>query len=178
MNNSLFFSLHNLSNQNYFFDLVIIFFAEIFPYLIILGTFFFLLKHHEVFYNEKPIRAIMQKWREVFFSFIVSIFALLVTNILKNFFSILRPFVEMPEVNNLFFATGYAFPSGHSTFFMALAFSVYLNHKKEGLFLIFSALIIGTTRIMSGVHYPVDILGGYVLGVVLVAFLHYFFKIK
>ena len=178
MNNFLFFSLHNLSNQNYFFDLFIIFTAEVFPYLIIIFTFFFLLHHHEIFYKEKPIKAILQKWQEVFFSFIVGILALIITDILKNFFNVLRPFEALPEVNNLFYATGNAFPSGHSTFFMALAFSVYLTHKKQGLILILSALIIGTARVVSGVHYPVDILGGYVLGIILVVFIHYFFKIK
>jgi membrane-associated phospholipid phosphatase len=59
---------------------------------------------------------------------------------------------------------------------MALAFALYFNHKKVGLpaqagyWFIFFALLIGVARIMAGVHFPIDILGGFVLGF-LIAFL-------
>ena len=64
----------------------------------------------------------------------------------------------------LFSESGYAFPSGHATFFMALAFALFFNHKKAGYVFILFALLIGIARIIAGVHFPVDILGGFILG--------------
>jgi len=176
MNNFIFFSLHNLANQNTVFDSIIIFIANILPYLVILSTFIFLLVHHDLSFKYLSIKEIYNKSREIFFAFIVGLTALISSEILKVIFFILRPFDKYPEVSNLFYATGYAFPSGHSTFFMALAFSIYFLHKKVGIVLIICAILIGTTRVMAGVHYPVDILGGYVLGIMIAVFFNYLNK--
>lgn len=60
--------------------------------------------------------------------------------------------------------SGYAFPSGHSTAFMALATSIFLSHKRVGYLFIVFAVLIGLARIVAGVHFPLDILGGFILG--------------
>ena len=82
-----------------------------------------------------------------------------------------RPFDVFPKVVSLFPETSYAFPSGHATFFMAIAFAIFFNHKKVGYVFILFALLIGVARIVSGVHFPVDILGGYILGFAIAFFL-------
>jgi membrane-associated phospholipid phosphatase len=47
---------------------------------------------------------------------------------------------------------------------MALAFAVFFSHKKAGYIFICFAFLIGLARITAGVHFPVDIFGGFVLG--------------
>ncbi|MFA7285927.1 MAG: phosphatase PAP2 family protein [Candidatus Paceibacterota bacterium] len=176
MNNFIFFSLHNLANQNSLFDSVIIFLANMLPYLVLLFTLIFLIVHHDVSLRYAGFMQVVNKFKETFFAFIIGLSALVASEILKSIFFILRPFNNYPEVSNLFYATGYAFPSGHATFFMALAFSIYFLHKKVGMLLIFCAILIGTARVMAGVHYPVDILGGYVLGIIIATFFNYLYK--
>jgi len=39
-----------------------------------------------------------------------------------------------------------------------------LYHKKMGYLFIFFALLIGISRIIAGVHYPIDIMAGYGFG--------------
>ncbi len=99
----------------------------------------------------------------VFFSGVV---AWILAYILKLLFALPRPFDSLSDVKSLFPEHGYAFPSGHATFFMALAVSIFLLHKKAGYVFMFFALLIGVARVIAGVHFPVDILGGFVLGAV------------
>ena len=76
----------------------------------------------------------------------------------------------------IFAETGYAFPSGHATFFAALAMYIFFLNKKAGYVFMISALLVGLARIAAGVHFPVDILGGFVLGSTIALFVNYFVK--
>ena len=59
-----------------------------------------------------------------------------------------------------------SFPSGHSAFYFALAFSLFYFNKKWGWWFTVLAFFMGLARIFTGVHYPSDILGGALLGLV------------
>lgn len=167
MNNDIFYFFHSFANQSIFGDYLIIFFAEIFPYIILVLAFLFVLLHKDIQKVKNPFYLLKQKWREILFVFFSSLLAWTVGYLLKNIFLELRPFLALPDVIPLWVESGYAFPSGHSTAFMALGFSIFLIHKKVGYLFILSALMIGVTRIMAGVHYPVDILGGFALGILI-----------
>lgn len=171
MNNTIFFSLYSLAHRSESLDRVFIFIADVFPYLVIFLTFLFLVFHHEVLFANNPLKAFIQKWKEILLVFFSSALAWFLAYILKLIFHTERPFVLFPQVSALFNEIGFAFPSGHATFFMALAFALFFNHKKIGYIFIFFALIIGIARIISGVHFPVDILGGFILGYAIAFFL-------
>ena len=95
---------------------------------------------------------------------------------LKKFFGETRPFFVIPEIKPLFVLGGAdSFPSGHATVFSALATLVYLDNRKLGYFYTFSAVFIGLTRIIAGVHYVHDILAGFALGVILALLMSYFY---
>ena len=141
-----------------------VFFAQYFPYLVILLAIIFLLFHHEVFVKEKPFKALLQKWKEIFFTSLSVLIAWLFAILLKVILQMPRPFVEFNNIVPLLKPTDFSFPSGHSAFFMGLAVAIFLCHKKAGFIFIFFALIIGISRIIAGVHYPLDILGGYFFG--------------
>ncbi len=157
MNNDIFFFFYNLAHQSAFFDNLIIFVADLFPYIVILFAVIYL------FFYKKD-------WKEFFLIFFSASFAWFLSYVLKYLIHTERPFVALQNIQNLFTESGYAFPSGHATFFMALAFAIFFFHKKTGYIFIFFALLIGIARIIAGVHFPVDILGGYILGFLIAFF--------
>ena len=94
-----------------------------------------------------------------------------IAQVIKAVFPTLRPF----ELNGLTPLTllpssDGAFPSGHSAAAFALATTIWLHDKKMGWVFVIAALVVGVARVLGNVHYPIDILGGAVLGAV-VAFL-------
>jgi len=164
MNNQIFFFFYNFAHQSQIFDTVIIFFALYFPYVVVILAGLFLLFHHEILQAETPYRVFWEKKREILKVFFSGCLAWILAYVLKYLFHTLRPFDAFSSVHSLVPESGFAFPSGHATFFMALAVAIFFLHKKAGYTFMFFALLIGIARIIAGVHFPVDILGGFVLG--------------
>lgn len=109
--------------------------------------------------------------------FITLLSSLTLVNIIKPIFSVERPFVKYPDITGqrIHTATGFSFPSGHTTtaatFYPSLAVSA--KHKKRSLLAaMLLAILIGFTRLYLGVHYPTDVLTGLVLGLLCTFFLY------
>jgi undecaprenyl-diphosphatase len=80
-----------------------------------------------------------------------------------------RPYVALTDITLLIppilTEEYFSFPSGHTLFFFAAATVVYTYRTKLGLIFFAAALCMGIARVMVGVHYPTDILGGMILGI-------------
>ena len=83
--------------------------------------------------------------------------------ILKDCFHIARPYVEYNLVP-LVYEPGYSFPSEHVAVFTTLCVTAFFLHRKSGILLAIITIFIAISRIVIGVHYPIDVLGGAVLG--------------
>jgi undecaprenyl-diphosphatase len=75
-----------------------------------------------------------------------------------------RPFMDHALTQLVSHASGQSFPSDHTTASaaVALAVLVFTRFKKTGVVLLCLACMIGISRIYVGVHYPADIIGGFV----------------
>ncbi len=77
-----------------------------------------------------------------------------------------RPFISFPEIQTLInHSNSSSIPSGHATSFFALAIALYFLNKKLGITMFILASLIGIARIFVGVHYPLDILTGILIGI-------------
>lgn len=79
-----------------------------------------------------------------------------------------RPFVTFADVHQLIDKSGLdkSFPSGHSSVAFAMAFGLLLHNRKWGSLMLALAFWVGLSRIWVGVHYPLDVLGGLVVGLI------------
>ena len=78
-----------------------------------------------------------------------------------------RPSVKSEEVWNgpRFTSKYHAFPSGHTAASTAFFSALFFASRRIGLVFLPIPILIGFSRIYVGVHYPLDIIGGAVLGI-------------
>lgn len=96
-----------------------------------------------------------------------SILAWVISEMLKSLFPSLRPFAVNghPALVFLLPHDG-SFPSAHTAAAFSLALTVWLHNKKWGAFYIVCASLVGIARVVGNVHFPLDIIGGILVGVV------------
>jgi len=97
-----------------------------------------------------------------------AIIALLIANIVLKLCNLvyfrLRPFATH-EVNLLFYEpTDSSFPSNPATVGFSIATAVWLYNRRLGAVLLVLATLFGLSRIYCGVHYPLDVIAGALLG--------------
>jgi len=151
----LFEKINGLVNNSKILDFIGIFFADYFQYF--LGATLIVL-------------FIWKKNRLMVISAAISVFLsrLVIAEIVKNIVHRARPYVILETARKIINGnTDFkSFPSGHAAIFFALAMAVYFYNKKLGIWFFVAAILMGIARIFVGVHWPTDILGGAVIGIV------------
>lgn len=144
--------------------------GDLYAYLIftaLAGLFFFLKLKNKKF--------ILQLIGVVILSFLANL-------ALKEAFDRARPTLEhMVIVKTLSYPSGHAMSAmSYYGFLIYLIFHIKMNHWVRGfLTTLFASLIffIGMSRIYLGVHYPSDVLGGFIAGLIWIAFCVVLFNI-
>jgi undecaprenyl-diphosphatase len=57
------------------------------------------------------------------------------------------------------------FPSDHTLFAMVAAATIFVYHRKLGVLLGVLAILVGVSRVMAKVHYPIDIVGSVAIAI-------------
>lgn len=155
INEKIFFFFNSFAGVNTLIDSLIVFIANDIPFLLIGFTFIYF-----IFLKRNP--------KQLFVVTILTLSSALVTEFLKWIvFRHPRPFIALEGVTQLIEINSMgSFPSQHATIFSALAVSVFIYDKKVGVWFFVLAFLIGVSRIISGIHFPLDILTGFFIGFV------------
>ncbi|MCG1037607.1 phosphatase PAP2 family protein [Polaribacter sargassicola] len=104
------------------------------------------------------------------------------TNLIKNSVQRLRPNND-PEIKHLLrilkSPKGFSFMSGHattSTFFSVFVILLLKDKYKYIYFILIWPLVFAYSRLYLGVHFPIDILVGVIIGITLANIYYFFFK--
>lgn len=150
-------NLHNSTFFNYFFK-IITYLCEAGWVCIALGVIL-------LFFKKTRRSGVL-----VLISLVIGI---LITNvILKPIIARPRPYVEDPsfltflDSINYSKPSEYSFPSGHTHVIVNVATMLTLLYKGKGAWAWIPAVLISFSRIFLCVHYPTDVLGGAVVGIV------------
>jgi undecaprenyl-diphosphatase len=158
LDTQIFFFLNNLAGQSPLFDKVIVFFASYLAYLVVAALLVLVFFSH---YSK------LEKWTILVVAGTASIIARFgITELIRVFYHRPRPFSTLLNVHQLITDTAWSFPSGHATFFFALSTAVYLYNKKWGTWFFGATILITVSRVIAGVHYPSDIIGGALIGII------------
>ncbi len=154
INKKLFNKINKFADRWDFLDEVAVFFAHYSGFALVISLFGFLFLDYNG-YKEMVWRAVLAGILSRF------IFAILIYKLFPK----KRPFLERTVNLILNPRETASFPSGHATFFFAISTVVFAFNPAAGkIFFLISGLM-GISRIFGGVHWPVDVLFGALLGV-------------
>lgn len=160
----IFNGVNQLAGKWLWLDTFGIYFAQYLEYVLIFCLLLFLFLNFEKY------------WKMVLGAFVSAILArLVIVNFIRWILPRARPFVEN-QVNLLLeHVPSSAFPSGHAAFYFAIVTIIFLYLKKMekrprfwwqiNLLFFGCAFIIVISRVFCGIHWPLDILAGAIVGI-------------
>ncbi|QQR82585.1 phosphatase PAP2 family protein [Candidatus Campbellbacteria bacterium] len=171
LNLEILFTLNGILGTSPLIDGIVLFFAQYYVFLIILIA-------GVVWYRDIYTGSLLTFWKNTKALIASVLGAELLTEFIRFIYESPRPLHTL-NIPYLFDKTSNSFPSGHTMFVFSLATAMYFfGNKKLAWMLYASGLLIGIARITAGIHYPSDILGGIVLGILTGYCAHYLFGPK
>ena len=145
--------------------------ATAYPLLSIIAVFF---ATYAIFFLPLGIFLLGKKWKfAVPPIFTSACFAYVVNAIIGFFYFRSRPFVDHPVIQLIYkSAAQKSFPSDHTAIAFAIALTLFFFNKRIGYAALVCAVAIGIGRIGAGVHYPLDVLAGAIIGMCCAAIVH------
>lgn len=159
MNQKIFNRLNNLSGRYFWLDMFFIFLAQylVFFYLILLLIVL-------IYFPLTLGRELL--WREVLLVFGSGAIGWLAAFLIKGLCFTPRPCAQKKTKTLLKkHEKNSAFPSAHTALFFSLGAALMCFMPLLGVISFATGILVGTARVIVGIHWPIDILGGAVLGI-------------
>ncbi len=156
MNIELFKTLNSLAGKSFLLDTMSVVMAEYLPYIFILGLLFLWFKKDKIYKNI------------VLYSIYSVVLGLALNFLIALVYFHPRPFVLKLGKTLIEHAPDASFPSDHTTFMLAIAFTLlyFKQTKNIGIVFILLGLLGGVARIFCGIHFPADIIGSLFVAII------------
>ena len=122
---------------------------------------------------------VFKKHRKMGFQLLISMLCTFIIGnlIIKNLVARPRP-CDIDTAVTLLLSRphGHSFPSGHSINSMVAAVALFLNNKKIGIPALVIATLIGFSRMYLFVHFPTDVLAGFIIAILVAIGVDYAFR--
>ncbi|MHB9921415.1 phosphatase PAP2 family protein [Clostridium botulinum] len=155
MNIEFFRLINNLANKSSVLDKIMIFFSKDIPYIfmaIVAIVFILGITKKNCDYRKVAVN-----------TFIIAAINLTISFIIGGVYHVDRPFV-LNKVNLLYIHTkNSSLPSDHAIGTMSIALGLRKYNKLLSLILTVFYIIVGFSRVYVGHHYPLDIIGAYII---------------
>jgi undecaprenyl-diphosphatase len=165
---SIFKAINDWAGKSEWLDKLGFFLADTLGYILVFIAVVWLLKKLLNIKKEFPINADFWRVIRVLVATLASSLILsrvIITEAIRYFYHRPRPFLAHNIVALINHSDSGSFPSGHMTLFFALSAVIYCYNRKLGWFFFIASMIMGVARIFCGVHYPLDIIGGAMVGI-------------
>jgi undecaprenyl-diphosphatase len=150
----LFTALINLHGNNSYLNQVMIFGADYIIYFSFILTLLY-------FFRDK-----ITGKRVVLYLLLAIPICVILIKLIHLFIYTNRPFVAFEFTPLVFASQDASFPSRHVSIMSVIFFAHLFNRAKWTAAFLVMVLWVGAGRVYSGVHYPIDILGGVIVGFV------------
>ena len=161
----IFQRINGIANNSKFLDFIGIFFADYLLWIVVgILIILFLIKKTRIMAIVAGASIILGRY--------------VVVEIIKRLYSRPRPYLILDGVKKIISENHdyQSFPSGHATIFFALATAIYFFNKKWGIVSFVAAILVGISRIFVGVHWPLDVLAGAIVGIISGVIVNLIFK--
>jgi len=162
---ALFYRINNLVGSNSNLDAVMLCIAKYGPLvfgIILLWSWFGRCTKEDLVRNRKT----------VIYAVCSALIGLGINQIIGHLYFRPRPYAEHTVRLLLDRSPDPSFPSDHSTGGFSLASMLYLSDRKSGVLSLGFAAVLAFSRIYTGAHYPLDVLGGAATGLISTAIVY------
>lgn len=165
LNLSLFHMINGAQDASQFIIRLAIFFADDLLYILLfILTFLW-------FYGDQDLK------NRVIKSVFLTCVSLLVGYVISLFYHHARPFVMGVGTTFIEHAPTASFPSNHMLIFSTIALSyLFAQRKIIGIILLFLSFVVAWSRIYLGVHFPLDMLGAFIVALLVNTAGYYFWN--
>lgn len=155
MNMEFFRLINNLANKNSILDKIMIFFSKdvLYIFVAVLAMVFVL-----------GVTKKRSEYRKIAVTtFIMTVINLMLSFVIGSIYYVDRPFVNN-KVNLLYpHVKDASFPSDHSIGTMSIALGLTKYNQLISFLLTILSVIVGFSRVYVGHHYPMDVIGSYII---------------
>jgi len=149
-------AIFRFSSQAVFLKPLLAFCGEVLPYA--LGAYFIV----KLF----KVKSLKLRYYYLFLTVLSALIARgIMTETIRFFFKVSRPFVQMGVEPLISQASTSSFPSGHMAFLIPISLVTLSINKRAGKWFMALTLLVGVSRVFLGVHWISDILGGIAIGI-------------